>query len=351
MMPRFRALCLFATSGCATVMLLACLPASAQVVSVTVGGTSAPISPKSPNGTVSAGKGITIGGTFLKHNNPASVWSVSDANSNPVGNPRTATATEIKFLDPIWALSEAAGTAFANGNAANYLDSVDKIFKLAGSVAPDAGGKGNFPFINKPQGTILSADTRLQSNAAIEEARASPTQTQTAINPPTFQRQLLANVKVGNEKEPVALSTAIFKDPEEIQWGSVSTSFYPLQVSLAGLTLSTQSVPDGIGWAFDQTSGSYINDNTNLDAPESSATALYNLRVSEASVNGQTPTYSVLAATSGDGEAMWLRSSSPVLRDDHGQGSPCRDAPQLGYLRDLKRIHTTPAVRLLHQYG
>jgi hypothetical protein len=225
-----------------------------------------------------------------------------------------ATAAEIKFLDPIWGFSQAAATAFAKNDADTYKANLKKIGDLVTAVAPDAGGNGNFAFINKVRGTILSADTRLQSNAAIEEARAAPTQTQTAIAPPTFQRQILANVRPANEKQPVALVAAILKDPEEIQWGPVSSSSYPLQVSLAGLTLSTQSAPtaagDAIGWAFNQTSGSYINDNTNLDTLESSATALYNVGVSEVSVDGQTPTYSVLASTNGVGKAIY--NGSPV---------------------------------------
>jgi hypothetical protein len=299
---------LFLSAVCLALLSSASLPASAQVVSVTVAGTTNPIS--TPQGTVAKGKGITVGGTFLRSSTPTAVWSVSDAASKPVGNPRAATAAETTFLDATWGLSTngviAAGQfAFGLITKKDYEATLDKIVDFGKSVAPDAGGKGNFPLINKPQGTILSADTRLQSNNAIEEARAFPTQTQTAINPPSFQPNTLAMTKAGKAKVPYATAATILKDPEEINWTPSPSPYNSLEVSLAGLTLSAQSIPDGIGWAFNATEGSYINDDTDLDAPESSATALYNVEVSELSLNGEPPTYIVFAATNGYGEAIY----------------------------------------------
>jgi hypothetical protein len=246
-----------AAGGC-VLLLSACLPASAQQTAARVTGTPGTI--LIPPTAAAKGKGITIGGTYLEHSNPKSVWSVSDATSNPVGKPRKATASETTFLDPIWGLSMNTLAALEKKDKDAFQKAQQKVIDLTESVEPDAGGKGNLPFIMKPTGTVLSADTGLQSNDAIEEARASPSQTQTRIDPPRFEDTLLAQVKADKQKEPLAMAAAIFKDPEAIDWGPVSTAYYPLQIKLTGLSLSAQSVPDGIAWALSDVSGGYIND-------------------------------------------------------------------------------------------
>ena len=67
MASQFRALRPFVATGCAALLLFAFLPASAEIVSVTFGGTSAPISPKSPNALSPPAKESQ---SFLKHSNP-----------------------------------------------------------------------------------------------------------------------------------------------------------------------------------------------------------------------------------------------------------------------------------------
>lgn len=196
-----------------------------------------------------------------------------------------ANAVEKAALQAVADLAKATAVTDANARA----DAIRKFRDGAKEkTKPVAGANPAFVEIAKVIG--LSANTKVVSNEfTVERAVASALQTLEKIPRVRYVTSDLVSTRVrkGIAEPPTAVAFTVNRDPFAITWSSPSERNVKVDLSDVSFTLETRG--DAIAVSTLNSDGAFINGITDINAPESMASPLYELLIPVVSIDGSAP--------------------------------------------------------------